>query len=269
MSKGTLDIHSENILPIIKKWLYSDQDIFVRELVSNACDAIHKVEILSEQGKTSAKNDEFQITLSIDKEAKTLTFTDTGIGMDAEEVKTYIAQIAFSGAEAFMQQYESKEEKDQFIGHFGLGFYSAYMVADKVEINTLSYKDEAKPVFWSCDGSSEYTIEEGTRTSRGTEIILHISEEGKDFLEEEAVKRVLKRYCSFLPYPVSLNETRINEQEPLWIKAPSECTDEDYLSFYRHLYPYDEDPLFLDSLKCRLPLSSTRSPLLSKIETQS
>lgn len=255
MSKETLGIHSENILPIIKKWLYSDKDIFVRELVSNACDAIRKVKILRDQGKTEAQDEEFKITLTIDKEARTLTFTDTGIGMDAEEVKTYIAQIAFSGAEAFMEKYESNDEKDQFIGHFGLGFYSSYMVAHKVEINTLSYKKNSESVFWSCDGSAEYTIEKGSRTTRGTEIILHISEGDEEFLEETTIKAILKRYCTFLHYPIFLGEEKINEKEPLWVKSPSDCKDEDYLEFYRHLYPMQEDPLFWIHLNVDYPFN--------------
>jgi molecular chaperone HtpG len=244
MIKKNLEIHSENILPIIKKWLYSDKDIFVRELVSNAVDAIRKVKILRDQGQIEDSNDGFKIEIKIDKENKTLTFSDNGIGMTADEVQKYIAQIAFSGAEDFVHKYQSNEEKDQFIGHFGLGFYSAYMVANKVEINTLSYQKDAEPVFWSCDGSAEYMIEKGTRTTRGTEITLFVEKESEEYLEEYKLKQILQHYCSFLPYPVYLGETLINTQEPLWVKNPADCTKEEYLDFYRHLYPMDEEPLF-------------------------
>lgn len=244
MTKKNLQIHSENILPIIKKWLYSDKDIFIRELVSNSCDAIHKLKILRDQSESTAKDEEFKIVINIDKEKKTLTFTDTGIGMTADEVEKYIAQIAFSGAEEFMEKYKSDQEGDQIIGHFGLGFYSSYMVASKVEINTLSYKKDSKPAFWSCDGSSEYELSEGKKSERGTEIILHIDSESEEYLEEATIRRILNHYCSFLHYPVYLGESLINEKEPLWIKNPSECTDQDYLEFYRHLYPMEEDPLF-------------------------
>lgn len=255
MSTGNLEIHSENILPIIKKWLYSDKEIFARELVSNACDAIRKLKILRDQGLAKAVDDEFRIDVTIDKEAKTLSFNDTGIGMDAEEVVKYIAQIAFSGAEDFVDKYEHQGEGDQFIGHFGLGFYSSYMVAEKVDINTLSYKEGAEPVFWSCDGSSQYILEKGTRTQRGTEIILHIAPADDDFLEESRIETILRKYCTFLPYPIYLNGTRINEDEPLWVKAPAECTKEDYLQFYRKLYPMEADPLFWIHLNVDYPFN--------------
>lgn len=253
MSKQTLQIHSENILPIIKRWLYSDKDIFVRELVSNACDAIYKVKILRDQGLVHARDDEFKIEIKINKSEGTLKFIDTGIGMDAEEVQKYIAQIAFSGAEDFVNKYKSNNEQDQFIGHFGLGFYSAYMVAKKVEINTLSYKPDAEPVFWSCDGSSEYELEKGTRSTRGTEITLFIDKDNEEYLEEHKLKEILKHYCSFLPYPVYLGDTLINSKEPLWIKPASECTTNDYLEFYRYLYPAEEDPLFWVHLNVDYP----------------
>lgn len=252
MTTGNLQIHSENILPIIKKWLYSDKDIFIRELVSNACDALQKVRILQDQGEIK-DSEELRIDIHLDKDAKTLTFSDTGIGMTADEVEKYIAQIAFSGAEEFVEKYKTKNEKDQFIGHFGLGFYSAYMVAAKVDINTLSYKPDAKPVFWSCDGSSEYVIETGTRTKRGTDITLHIDAENDEFLEHSKIKNILKQYCSFLPFPVYFGTERINPKEPLWIKTPSECTPQDYLEFYRHLYPMQEDPLFWVHLNADYP----------------
>ncbi|MBS4167584.1 molecular chaperone HtpG [Parachlamydia sp. AcF125] len=254
MVTKTLEIHSENILPIIKRWLYSDKDIFIRELVSNACDAIHKVKILQDKGELTASSDEpFRISLHIDKEKRTLSFVDNGIGMDAEEVQKYIAQIAFSSAEEFMEKYKSHNETDQFIGHFGLGFYSAYMVASKVEINTLSYKEGAEAVRWICDGSAQYELEVGTRTKRGTEIILHVDKDSEEFLEPARIRQILNHYCSFLPYPVYLEDSHINHEEPLWIKSPSECTAEDYLKFYRHLYPMDPDPLFWVHLNVDYP----------------
>lgn len=253
MSKQMLQIHSENILPIIKRWLYSDKDIFVRELVSNACDAIHKVKILRDQGLVEARDEDFKIEVRINKSEGTLKFIDNGIGMDADEVQKYIAQIAFSGAEEFVNKYKTNNEQDQFIGHFGLGFYSAYMVASKVEINTLSYKQGAEPVFWSCDGSSEYLLEKGTRQTRGTEITLFIDKDSEEYLEEYKMREILKHYCSFLPYPVYLGDTLINSKPPLWIKPPSECTTNDYLEFYRYLYPMEEDPLFWMHLNVDYP----------------
>lgn len=253
MTKKTLQIHSENILPIIKKWLYSDKDIFVRELVSNACDAINKLRVLRERGEADVADSEFRIDIKADKDAGTLRFIDTGIGMDAEEVEKYIAQLAFSGAEDFLKKYESNDEKDQIIGHFGLGFYSAYMVADKVEINTLSYKKDAKPVFWSCDNTHEYEIGEGTRQERGTEIILHVNEDEKEYLDPARLRQILDKYSSFLPFPIYLNDSHLNTKEPLWLKAPSECTEEEYIEFYRHLYPMAEEPLFWVHLNVDYP----------------
>lgn len=253
MAKQPLQIHSENILPIIKRWLYSDKDIFVRELVSNACDAIQKVKILRDKGVIQSGDDDYKIQILINKTDRTLKFIDNGIGMDAEEVVKYIAQIAFSGAEEFMGKYKSNDEKDQFIGHFGLGFYSAYMVAQKVDINTLSYKPGAEPVFWECDGSSDYIIEKGTRQTRGTEITLYIDKDCDEYLEESRLKEILRHYCSFLPFPVYLGDTLINSKPPLWIKPASECTSEDYLEFYRYLYPMEEDPLFWVHLNVDYP----------------
>jgi molecular chaperone HtpG len=255
MEKGSLQIHSENILPIIKKWLYSDRDIFVRELISNACDAIQKTKILRDQGEVDVKDEDLRIDVLIDKDARTLKFIDNGIGMDAEEVKKYIAQIAFSGAEEFLSKYKSNNEQDQIIGHFGLGFYSAYMVADLVEINTLSYKSEAEPVLWRCDGSSDYEMDRGTRQTRGTEITLFIGKEHEECLEASYIDKILHHYCSFLPYPIYLNGKRINEHTPLWIKAPSDCTSADYLTFYHYLYPMDEDPLFWIHLNVDYPFT--------------
>lgn len=248
MKKKSLAIHSENILPIIKKWLYSEKDIFLRELISNAVDAISKLKVLSKE----IPEEEFRIDIKIDKDNKTLTISDTGLGMSAEEVEKYIAQIAFSGAEEFMQKYESKQE---MIGHFGLGFYSGYMVADKVEIQTLSYKEKSKPVFWSCSGSSEYEIGKGNREKRGTDIILHINEENLEYLEEPKLKELLLKFSAYLPYPIYLGETRINKDEPLWIKNPSDCTDQEYKEFYRSLYPTEPEPIFWIHLNVDYPFN--------------
>ncbi len=253
MTAGTLKIHSENILPIIKKWLYSDRDIFIRELVSNACDAIQKVKVLREREGYQCEDSEFRIDIKIDEKSKTLSFIDTGIGMDHEEVEKYIAQLAFSGAEDFVKKYESKDETDQIIGHFGLGFYSAFMVSKLVEIQTRSYKPEAKSVHWKSEGTTEYEIDEGKREQRGTEITLHIDEENREFLDAHRLREVLTRYCSFLPVPIFLNDAKINEKEPLWLKAPSECSDKDYLEFYRHLYPLEPEPLFWIHLNVDYP----------------
>ena len=244
MTKGTLKIHSENILPIIKKWLYSDKDIFLRELVSNACDALSKLKILRDQQEADFKDEELRIDILIDKEKKTLTIKDTGLGMSADEVEKYIAQLAFSGAEDFVKKYDKGTEKDQIIGHFGLGFYSSFMVSTHVEINTLSYRADETSAFWSCDGSSEYLLSQGTRSTRGTEIVLHIDQESEEFLEESRIKELLDKYCSFLPYPIYLQEKHTNDHFPLWIKAASESTDEEYLTLYRHLYPMEADPIF-------------------------
>jgi len=249
MVQRNLKIHTENILPIIKKWLYSDRDIFVRELISNACDAMRKLQILRDQNIVDISDDALKIELVIDKAARTLQFSDTGIGMTAEEVEKYIAQVAFSGAEEFMQKYQAKAE---IIGHFGLGFYSAYMVASTVSIDTLSYTS-SEPALWTCDGSSNYTLEKGSRTLRGTTITLQISPDNDEFLEESHLRSILTRYCSFLPFPIFLNGKQINEKEPLWLKSPSSCTEEEYLDFYHTLYPNDPDPIFWIHLNVDYP----------------
>lgn len=244
MTKAQLKVHTENILPIIKKWLYSEKDIFIRELVSNGCDALGKCRVLRDLGEANILDEELKIEVRIDKEKKQLIFSDTGIGMTADEVEKYIAQIAFSGAEEFLDKYKSHNEKDQIIGHFGLGFYSSYMVSKNVTIETLSYKEGSEAVLWSCDGSTEYEILPGTRSSRGTDVILAIDADNEEFLEEEKVKQLLQSYCSFLPFPIYLNGTHLNSQDPLWLKPAASCTDEEYLQFYRALYPMDPDPIF-------------------------
>jgi molecular chaperone HtpG len=243
MAQGTLKIHTENILPIIKRWLYSDKDIFVRELVSNASDALHKLQILKVEG-------ELKIDIVTNKEERTLQFIDTGIGMTKDEVEKYIAQIAFSGAEEFVTTYQGKE---QMIGHFGLGFYSAYMVSSLVTIDTLSYQEKSEAAFWSCQGSSDYTLETGSRSSRGTTITLHLDEENDDFLDPEHLRKILEKYCRFFPFPIYLNGSRINEKDPLWLKNSSDCTEQEYLDFYHTLYPLEPDPIFWIHLNVDVP----------------
>ncbi len=255
MAQGNLKIHTENILPIIKKWLYSDKDIFLRELVSNACDALQKAKILREHGEVSALDEDFRIDITVDKEKRILKVADTGIGMTAEEVEKYIAQVAFSGAEEFVNKYKSENEKDQIIGHFGLGFYSAYMVSEKVEIETLSYRSDAASCFWSCDGTSQYTIEPGSKTSRGTQINLFIDKDNHEFLEESKLREMLQHYCAFLPFPIYLNDKHVNNKEPLWIKPASQCSDAEYLEFFRLLYPLEPDPIFWVHLNVDYPFN--------------
>lgn len=254
MSKNTLKIHSENILPIIKQWLYSDKDIFLRELISNSCDAISKLKILADEGKAKLEGDEnFRIDVAIDKEAKTITIRDNGIGMTGKEVDKYISQLAFSGAEEFVKKYKSAEEKDQIIGHFGLGFYSSFMVSTQVEIDTKSYQARTKAAHWTCDGSCEYELLDSERKERGTEITLHIGEDSVEYLDEAKVTEIIKQYCSFLPYPIYVGEDHINQKEPLWLKNPSECTDEEYKEFYRALYPMEPEPIFWIHLNVDYP----------------
>jgi len=255
MTQKKLQIHTENILPIIKKWLYSDKDIFLRELVSNACDALNKLKILREHKEADVKDEEMRVDIILNQEEKTLKIIDTGIGMTAEEVEKYIAQVAFSGAEEFLGKYKTENDKEAIIGHFGLGFYSAYMVSSKVEINTLSYRENAEPVFWSCDGSADYTIEKGTKEARGTEITLFIDKDSEEFLDAAKIKTILNLYCAFLPFPIHFNEEKINDKEPLWLKAPSECTEEEYLDFYQTLYPFEEPPIFWIHLNVDYPFN--------------
>jgi len=247
MTRGKLSIHSENILPIIKKWLYSEKEIFLRELISNACDAISKVKILKQE-KILQDDEAYRIDVIIDKGAKTLKVADNGIGMTSEEVEKYIAQIAFSGAEEFLKKYEG--QKERFIGHFGLGFFSSYMVAKNVAIDTLSYQG-GRPVFWSCDGSSDYLLEEGRRKARGTTVTLHLEDE--EYLNEDTIEKLLLRFCPYLPYPIYLNDRHINNKEPLWLKSPSDCSEEEYLSFFHELYPLEPDPVLWIHLNVDYP----------------
>ncbi|KIH75844.1 molecular chaperone HtpG [Geoalkalibacter ferrihydriticus] len=252
IEKGTISIHTENIFPIIKKWLYSDHEIFLRELVSNAVDAIHKLQHINviEGLKLT---DEYAIDISVDKTAGTLSVKDNGIGMTADEIRQYINQIAFSSAEEFVQKFKDLEDKNQIIGHFGLGFYSSFMVADQVEIRSLSYQKEAKGAHWSCDGSTTYTLEECDKAERGTEIILHLNEDSKEFLEPARLRDILKKYCNFLPVAIRLEGEVANDQNPLWTRAASEIKDEEYVEFYRKLYPFSDDPLFWIHLNIDFP----------------
>lgn len=263
--EGQIKVHSENIFPIIKKWLYSDKDIFLRELVSNACDAIQKWERLKLIGEAPACDDIPRIEVILNKEQRTLTVTDNGLGMDEEEVEKYITQIAFSGAEEFIEKYKDKTDAQAgIIGHFGLGFYSAFMVSDSVEIDTLSYREGASAVHWSSDGSSTYEISEGIRASRGTSITLHIAEDSSEFLEEYRLRDMLHKYCQFMPYeiyfqtadqPPKEGETPhpVNNTAPLWQKAPKDCTKEEYVKFYHECFSDFNDPLFWIHLNVDFP----------------
>ena len=292
MEKGNLSINSENFLPIIKKWLYTDKDIFIRELVSNGCDAVTKLKKLCSMGEAEVQ-DNFEINVTLDEQAKTLTISDNGIGMTAEEIKKYINQIAFSGATDFLQKFQEKsEEENDIIGHFGLGFYSAFMVADKVEINTLSYQKDAQPAKWTCTGGIDYEMEDGTKTERGTDITLYLGEDGKEFLEESTLYAALKKYCSFMPVPIFIHVTKeeepeesieeessnvvhmspeeaaelangeekkeeepkpLNETNPLWQRQPKDCTEEEYKAFYQQVFMDMNDPLFWIHLNMDYP----------------
>ena len=264
MAKGTIGVTTENIFPVIKKFLYSDHEIFLRELVSNAVDASQKIRTLSSFGEFKGELGELKVVVTVDKENGTLTVSDHGIGMTADDINKYINQIAFSGAEEFLAKY--KDNAASIIGHFGLGFYSAFMVAKKVEINSLSYKEGAEPVLWTCDGSPEYTMDKGTRTTRGTDIVLYIDEESKEFLEQIRIDTLLRKYCRFLPIPVYSGETLINSLEPLWMKKPADLTDEDYLKFYHELYPGQDDPLFWIHLNVDYPFTLTGILFFPKIK---
>lgn len=254
LEEGSISIHTENIFPIIKKWLYSDKEIFLRELVANAVDAIHKLRHINlVEGLQLAE--EFAVEVSIDSEAGTLTVRDNGVGMDADEVRRYINQIAFSSAEDFLSRYQDLKEGGQFIGHFGLGFYSAFMVAERVELRTLSYRDGAAGVRWRCDGSTSYQLEEVALAQRGTEVILTLSADEKEFLQPARVREVLARYCGFLPVPIRFDGEVVNDTAPLWTRTPGELGDGDYLAFYGKLNPLGEAPLFWIHLNVDYPFS--------------
>ena len=284
MAKGNISVDSENLFPIIKKWLYSDKDIFLRELVSNGCDAVTKLKKLASIGEAQIdENEKFKVTVSIFKDAKKLVISDNGIGMTAEEIDKYINQIAFSGASDFLSKYKEEDDKgSQIIGHFGLGFYSAFMVADSVEIDSLSYQDGAKAAKWTCDGSMEFDLTDGDRTERGTTITLNIAEDSKEFLEESTIRQILHKYCAFLPIEIYVEVPEdkhedhcdcghdhdheheddtpsepkpINNTTPLWMKKPSECTDEEYKEFYRNVFMDFNEPLFWIHLNVDYPFN--------------
>ena len=252
--EGSISIHTENIFPIIKKWLYSDKEIFLRELVSNAVDAIHKLQNINlvEGLKLS---DEYKVEISIDKEAGTLTVSDNGLGMTADEVRKYINQVAFSSAEDFIEKFKGLEDKNEIIGHFGLGFYSSFMVAENVEIRTLSYQEGADAVHWQCEGTTKYSLEPIDKKDRGTEVILHLNDDEKEFLEVERTREVIKKFCNFLPVSITLEGEEVNDKNPLWTKSASEISDDEYKEFYRKLYPMSQDPLFWIHLNIDFPFN--------------
>lgn len=301
--RGNLSIHSENIFPIIKKWLYSDHDIFIRELISNGSDAITKLKKLEIMGETNLPEDNhYQITVTVNPEEKTIRFIDNGIGMTAEEVKEFINQIAFSGAQKFMEKYKDKTNEDQIIGHFGLGFYSAFMVAGRVAIDTLSWQPDAVPVHWESDGGTEYEMGESSRTERGTDITLYLNEESYEFSNEYRVKEVLKKYCSFMPIEIYFNNANahveeekedidneiidaevdengkasdevkkpqpINNTSPLWTKHPNDCTEEEYKNFFRDVFHDYKEPLFWIHLNMDYPFNLKGILYFPKINTE-
>jgi len=251
LEQGNITIHTENIFPIIKKSLYSGHEVFFRELMSNAVDAITKMKMVSFSDEFKGDVGEPEIIIELDTNKNTLSISDNGIGMTAEEVKKYINQVAFSSAEEFLEKYKSAGE--QIIGHFGLGFYSSFMVSSKVEIDTLSYQEGAQAVHWSCDGSPSFTLEESTRTTRGTTITLHLLDEEKEYAEASRIKQLVKTYCDFMPVPIKLDGEAINKQKSPWRESPNNLTKEDYLEFYRYLYPFQDEPLLWVHLKTDYP----------------
>ncbi len=261
MQKGQIRVQTENIFPIIKKFLYSEHEIFLRELVSNAVDATQKLKTLSSIGEAKGDLGELRIDVAIDEKEKTLTITDRGIGMTAEEVDKYINQVAFSGAEEFLDKYKDAN----IIGHFGLGFYSAFMVSDRVELYTKSFKDESG-VYWSCDGSPEFELYNVDYSQRGTKIVLHINEESKEFLEADRIRSILTRFCKFLPVAIYFEDKQINNTNPIWTRKPSELTTEDYQNFYKELYPFGETPLFWIHLNVDYPFNLTGVLYFPKIK---
>jgi molecular chaperone HtpG len=289
--KGTISIHTENIFPIIKKFLYSDNEIFLRELVSNAVDATQKIKRLATLGQYSGELGDTTVEVSFDEKKKTITISDKGLGMTAEEIKKYINQVAFSGAEEFVEKFKDAKDANEIIGKFGLGFYSAFMVADKVEIHTLSYQDEAEPAKWTCDGSTSFEISKGKRKTRGTDIILHINKDSEEFLDKWKLQGILDKYAKFLPIPIKFGtktesvedgvdeegkkkwksvevDNIINTTAPIWTKSPSDLTDEDYLKFYKELYPMSEDPLFWIHLNVDYPFNLTGVLYFPKVKNE-
>jgi molecular chaperone HtpG len=265
MQKGNIRVQTENIFPIIKKFLYSDHEIFLRELISNAVDATQKLKTLSSIGEAKGELGELRIDVKMDVEAKTITVADRGIGMTGEEVEKYINQVAFSGAEEFVNKYKGQNE-NAIIGKFGLGFYSAFMVSDNVEIFTSSFKEDSTPVRWQCDGSPEYTLEDTTKEHRGTEVVMHVNEESKEFLDAERLRSILTKFCRFLPVAVFYEDKQINNTAPAWTKKPSELNVEHYQGFYKELYPYNEAPLFWIHLNVDYPFNLTGILYFPKIK---
>jgi molecular chaperone HtpG len=262
---GKISVSTENIFPIIKKFLYSDHEIFLRELIANATDATQKLKALNSLGEFAGELGELTIEVILDADKKTLTVRDRGIGMTAEEIKKYINQIAFSGAEEFVQKYKDKTETG-IIGHFGLGFYSAFMVAKKVEILTKSYQD-APAAYWECDGSPEYTIKKAEKDFRGTDIVLHLADDSLEFAEENRIQSILTKYCKFLPIEIKFKEEIINNTKPAWTRKPADLTTEDYTNFYRELYPFAEEPLFHIHLNVDFPFNLTGILYFPKIRS--
>ena len=289
--KGTISIHTENIFPIIKKFLYSDHEIFLRELVSNAVDATQKIKRLATLGQYTGELGDITVEVAFDEKEKTITISDKGLGMTAEEIKKYINQIAFSGATEFVEKFKDAKDANEIIGKFGLGFYSAFMVAKNVEIHTLSYQDGAEPAIWTCDGSTEFEIKKGKRKTRGTEVILHINEDSAEFLDKWKLQGILDKYCKFLPVPIKFGtksesvedgvddkgeknwksievDNIINTTSPIWTKSPSDLKDQDYLAFYKSLYPMGEDPLFWIHLNVDYPFNLTGVLYFPKVKNE-
>ena len=265
MQKGNIRVQTENIFPIIKKFLYSEHDIFIRELVSNAVDATQKLRTLSSLGEAKGELGELSINIQLDTDKKTITISDKGIGMTAEEVDKYLNQVAFSGAEEFLNKYKGQNEAN-IIGHFGLGFYSSFMVSERVDVVTKSYKEDASAVKWECDGSPEFTLEDADKAERGTDIILHINEESTEFLDAGRIRTVLEKFCRFLPVPIFFEGKQINNTNPAWTKKPSELTTQDYQNFYKELYPFSESPLFWIHLNVDYPFNLTGILYFPKIK---
>jgi molecular chaperone HtpG len=265
MQKGQIRVQTENIFPIIKKFLYSDHDIFLRELIANAVDATQKLKAYSSAGEAKGELGELRIDVILDKEAKTLTIADRGIGMTAEEVDKYINQVAFSSAEEFLAKYKGQNEAN-IIGHFGLGFYSGFMVSEKVQLSTLSYKEGSEAVVWECDGSPEFTLQPADKKKRGTSITLFINEESQDFLDAAKIKGILDKFCKFLPVPIFFEENQINNTNPAWVKKPAELEKKDYEEFYKSLYPFNETPLFWIHLNVDYPFTLTGILYFPKIK---
>jgi molecular chaperone HtpG len=289
--KGTISIHTENIFPIIKKFLYSDNEIFLRELVANAVDATQKIKRLATLGQYSGELGDTTVEVSFDEKKKTITISDKGLGMTAEEIKKYINQVAFSGAEEFVEKFKDAKDANEIIGKFGLGFYSAFMVADKVEIHTLSYQEGAEAAKWTCDGSTSFEISKGKRKTRGTDIILHVNKDSEEFVDKRKLQGILDKYAKFLPVPIKFGtktesvedgvdeegkkkwksvdiDNIINTTAPIWTRSPGDITDEDYLEFYKELYPMSEDPLFWIHLNVDYPFNLTGVLYFPKVKNE-